>query len=93
MTVEVSTREHEIVVGTILGDGHLVRLKQDARLEINHSDKQKDYVFWKHRELSRWTSARPHRITISDKRWSATYGQWRFKTKTDPVFTGLHSLF
>lgn len=44
MTVEVSSREKEIIIGTILGDAHVAMLKTAARLEITHSEKQKEYV-------------------------------------------------
>ena len=37
-TKQVSKREREIVLGTILGDGHLAMLKHDARLEIVHCE-------------------------------------------------------
>lgn len=56
----VSSRVEEIVIGMVLGDSHLAMLKQDARLEIGHSEKQKDYVFWKHKELSQYVSSNPH---------------------------------
>ena len=40
------TEEQEsILIGTLLGDGAL-RKKASTLLEINHSSKQKDYVFW-----------------------------------------------
>lgn len=87
------SREQQIVVGTLLGDGHLAMLKQDARLEINHSDKQKDFVLWKHKELSAWVTAQPHRVVINDSRWKVQYIQWRFKTRTNPFFTSLYSQF
>lgn len=93
MITQSFSREQEIVIGTLLGDGHLAMLKHDARLEVNHSDKQKDFVLWKHKELSRWVTARPHRIVINDRRWASTYIQWRFKTRTNPFFTDLHTQF
>lgn len=35
------------VVGTLLGDGSLIRLVSSARLSITHSHKQADYLRWK----------------------------------------------
>jgi hypothetical protein len=89
----VSSRVEEIVIGMILGDSHLAMLKHDARLEVGHSEKQKDYVFWKHKELSQYVSSDPHYLEISDRRYNATYGQWRFRTRSNPFFTELHKLF
>jgi hypothetical protein len=89
----VSSRVEEIVVGMVLGDSHLAMLKQGARLEIGHSEKQKDYVFWKHKELSQYVSSNPHYLEVPDPRYNATYGQWRFRTKSDPFFTELYKFF
>lgn len=68
MITRVSTRERDIILGTLLGDGHLAMLKSGARLEINHSEKQKAHVFWKYKELSRMVLASPHHIEIKDAR-------------------------
>lgn len=93
MTTNISSREKEIVLGTLLGDGHLAMLKTGARLEVGHSAKQKEYVFWKQKELSRWIRTQPHCLRITDKRWNAIYTQWRFRTQINEFFTELHSLF
>lgn len=93
MTLDISSREKEIIVGTLLGDGHLAMLKTGARLEVAHSAKQKEYLFWKYQTLSRWVKTKPHCIRIADKRWKATYIQWRFRTQISEIFTELHSLF
>lgn len=89
----VSNREKAIIIGTILGDAHLGRLKTDTRLEIGHSEKEKAYVFWKYKELQRFVGSKPHRIEIFDSRFQKTYIQWRFKTKINKFFTVLHYLF
>jgi hypothetical protein len=93
MTTLVSPREQEIILGTILGDGHLAMLKSGARLEINHSEKQKAYVFWKHKELSKMIMAQPHQIKINDPRSNRSYLQWRFRSQINPIFTKFHGLF
>jgi hypothetical protein len=43
--------QHEIVIGTLLGDGSM-RCKTNALLEINHSADQSGYVEWKYRQLA-----------------------------------------
>jgi hypothetical protein len=89
----ISSREKAIIIGTILGDAHLSMLKRDARLEIGHSEKQKLYLFWKHKELKKFTSAKPHCSKIFDSRYNKTYIQWSFKTRTNIFFTQLHQFF
>ncbi len=47
----ISDRQSDIIVGSILGDGHLEFTGSCCRLKIEHSYKQKDYVDWKYQEL------------------------------------------
>ena len=89
----ISLREKEIILGTILGDAYIGMLKTNARLEIGHSEKQKDYVFWKHKELSRFVSAKPHRVEIFDPRYKKTYTRWSFNTRVNNIFTQFHNFF
>ena len=51
--MKISNRCREIVLGSLLGDGSLRMRKKynNARLEIRHSVIQKDYFFWKAKEL------------------------------------------
>lgn len=90
---EVLDREKEVILGTILGDGHLRKLKTGARLEIGHSVKQKDFVFWKYQELKRFVSKEPHCVKIFDARFGKTYEQWRFSTRLHDFFTELRTAF
>jgi len=89
----ISSREKEIIIGTIVGDAHIRMLKTDARLEIGHSEKQKPYLFWKYKELQKFTSSKPHRIEVFDPRHNQIYIQWRFRTRINEFFTRLHHLF
>ena len=47
-----------IITGTILGDGSL-RRKLNTLLEINHSYKQQDYVFWLYSKLQNISTTGP----------------------------------
>ncbi|TSC55983.1 MAG: homing endonuclease [Parcubacteria group bacterium Greene0714_21] len=89
----ISSREKEIILGTILGDAHLSMLKFNARLELGHSETQKAYVFWKYQELKKFTGTKPVQFENFDQRAQKTYVQWRFKTKTHTYFTELWKLF
>lgn len=59
MTGDISSREKEIILGSVLGDMHIAMLKTNARLEIAHSEKQKEYVLWKYNELKNWVATKP----------------------------------
>lgn len=93
MTKMILSREKKIILGTILGDGHIAMLKTDARPEVAHSQAQKEYVLWKYEELRRRVLAKPYYCKISDERYGKTYFQWRFRTKIDPLFTDFRAMF
>lgn len=49
----LSSRQDAILIGNILGDGHL-QLSENGkktRLRFNHSIKQSEYVEWQYKEL------------------------------------------
>ena len=49
----ISKRQREIIIGTLLGDGHLETQNHGRtyRLKVEHSVKQKDYIEWLFSEL------------------------------------------
>lgn len=58
----LTKRQHEIIAGTLLGDGHLET--QDGgktfRLKIEHCDAQKDYLNWLYQEFKSWIPSQPY---------------------------------
>jgi len=89
----LSSREKDILLGMILGDAHIRHLKKEARIEVGHSTDQKDYLFWKYKNLKRWVISKPHLVKTHDTRFNKTYAQWRFRTKSDEAFSSLRALF
>ena len=58
-TVGSLTKEQRsTLIGTLLGDGTL-RRKTNTLLEINHSVKQRDYVFWLYLKFSEYVNTPP----------------------------------
>ena len=43
-----------ILMGCIVGDGHLHKNKKNARFEVKHTIRQEDYIDWKIDKLCRW---------------------------------------
>lgn len=64
-SLKLTKRQREIIVGTLLGDGHLEALpnKRVYRLKIEHSIKQKEYVDWLWSEFKEWVSSPPRERT------------------------------
>ena len=59
--LSLSDRQKEILIGAILGDGHLEKLytTELSRLKIEHSYKQKEYVNWFYEEFRNWVRTKP----------------------------------
>lgn len=87
------SRAEEVMVGTILGDAHIAMLKTAARLEIAHTERQKEYVFWKHQELKSLDPSEPYCCKLYDPRVKKIFPQWRFRTKASPAMTEWRALF
>src|SRR5437773_1403282 len=49
MFLSLSDRQKEILVGCILGDAHIA---PRGKIQIEQSEKQRDYVEWKYTELA-----------------------------------------
>lgn len=60
-TLRLSKRQRAILVGLLLGDGHLETQTRGNtfRLKVEHSIKQKQYVDWLYREFSAWIRGMP----------------------------------
>jgi hypothetical protein len=83
----LSEVQHEIIVGTLLGDGSM-RCKTNALLEINHSSRQLGYVLWKYKHLADLVST-PPRV----RRGNGGRVACRFVTRSDPALTPYYRLF
>ena len=59
--LKLNTSQKEIVIGTMLGDGHLETQNSGRtyRLKIEHSLKQKEYVDWLHKHFADFVETPP----------------------------------
>lgn len=44
----------QILLGTVMGDGHLYKPHTNVRLELKHGVQQREYLEWKTRQLAPW---------------------------------------
>ncbi len=86
-SVILTDRQRSIVFGTLLGDGSLTETgsKKNLRLQLDHSDAQKQYVLWKYEELKTFVLSPP-----SYQKWTRS---WRFRTISHPELTEIGKLF
>ena len=86
--------QKDVLIGSILGDGNLRILKQNAFLTVSHSEKQKDYVLWKYNLFKKWVLTYPRqekREYYKDNRRQLI--SWRWSTVSHPTFTYYYHLF
>ena len=59
--LKLTQRQREIIVGKLLGDGHLESMNNGRtyRLKVEHSLKQKEYVDWFYQEFKEWILSKP----------------------------------
>lgn len=90
--LSLTKKQKEIIIGTLLGDGHLETLNngETYRLRIEHSIKQKEYVDWMYNQFKEWTNKAPEirkqylrfpngSIVLSQKYCFSTYSHGAFR--------------
>ena len=86
--------ERSIVVGLLLGDGHLERSKRGlARLHVRQHPTRREYVDWLYRQLQRFVRTPPKIVMSRDRRTNVVTPRYGFKTLTFPVFGAWHCRF
>lgn len=95
----LTSDQHELLIGGILGDCHVEKSNVNSRVIFEHSISQLKYVEWKHSVLQPFTqlrcvySGKIVKYSVVDKRTHKTYYKVRFKTLTNKVFNSYHQLF
>lgn len=78
----------------ILGDAYLQKTgKRNARLRVEHSLKQQDYIIWKYQELKNFAQDKPKKIIRFNPVWGKTYSYLRFQSHSSPLFGKLCEIF
>ena len=74
----VSARQEEILKGSILGDAYITSRGQ---IQFEQSSIQKEYLFWKHKQLESISYRNINVVYRYDKRFDKTYSSFRFWTR------------
>jgi hypothetical protein len=88
----VGSRQVEIIIGTLLGDGFLERNGNYFRLVLDHSVKQLPYLQYKYGHLKSFGG----RIVVKkrfDSRTGKFYDHCMYRTRTSPKFAEYQNLF
>lgn len=82
--LKMSSRQREILIGLLLGDGHLETQNNGRtyRLKIEHSVKQREYVDWLYQEFRDWVLT-PPQVKVG-LRYETAYQKYAFQTLSVP---------
>ncbi len=89
----LSERQQEILIGTLLGDGHLEQNGKNVRLRVGHGLPQREYVAWKHQELKDLVRGNIRTARIFNSKRNKYYEHLQFSTLTCSDFTEWRDVF
>lgn len=90
----MTTKQKAIVIGMILGDAYLQKTgKQNARLRLEHSFSQKEYLEWKINHLQNYFQSKIQILDRYNVHWKKTYRYVRIQSTASPIFGELQRLF
>jgi hypothetical protein len=92
--MNLTKKQIDVLMGTILGDGFLQKTgKQNARLRLEHSLKQKDYLIWKGKIFNRLFQGTPSYLERIHPNTKEVYKYVRWQSSSSPSFGKWHKYF
>lgn len=92
--MKFTARQSAILAGTILGDGFVQQTgSKNARLRIEHGEKQRDYVSWKGQQFPKLFNGAPNRMTRIHPETKKVYTYWRWQSNATPELGAWRTAF
>jgi len=91
--MKLSYRQKEILIGFLLGDGHLEKNGDNVRLRIEHKENQENYLKWKQLEFKNLSCGKSRLVCKIDKRNNKMYKSWHFSTYSLEIFNSYQQKF
>ncbi len=89
-----TARQRAILAGTILGDAFVQQTgSKNARLRLEHGEKQKDYLFWKGQQFPGLFNGTPTRMERVHPQTKKTYIYWRWQSNATPELGSWRATF
>lgn len=76
----MTNRQKSIIIGVLLGDGHLEKNGRFVRLKVDQALNHSDYINWLYNELKDLVPSQPVIIEENDKRTNKIYKRLHFST-------------
>lgn len=85
--ISLSEVQKSVLMGALMGDGCIIPTAsgKNYRLQVEQSNKQKEYLFWKYEVFKEFVITSPKYIAPSDS--------WRFRTISHKEFIWLRNVF
>jgi len=92
--ISLSLAQKQILYGILLGDGYLQPAsKENARLRLEHSIKQKNYLLWKAKIFSPLFQGRPKYLERIHPKTKRKYKYWRYQSYSNPLLGKFRKVF
>src|SRR3989344_1481374 len=94
-TLKLTARQQDILVGLMLGDGHLEQpyITPRARLKVEQRESVKEYVEWLYDNFQEWVRQSIRTRVKSLKSTGKSYRYYEFTTYAHPEFLPYRQLF
>ena len=83
--------QHQVLVGTLLGDAHLSLEGKYPRMKIDRQRRDKPYLEWQYNIFKDLCKSGIKEITRYDKRYDTFNEQVYFRTRAIPAFLDYHN--
>lgn len=95
LSEKLTNEQKQLLIGTLLGDDslYLGRRNTNARLKVQHGEKDKDYLKFKYSILENFVTGRIIKERRVNKKIGKYYSSLVFITTTHPEFTRFYKLF
>src|SRR3989338_3202762 len=90
----MTRRQKNALIGMILGDAYLQKTgKRNARLRLEHSIRQKDYLLWKMSLFPNYFQSKVEILERFNHTWGKKYSYVRAQSASGPEFGKVQRLF
>ena len=85
--MKLTKQQTDVLIGTVLGDGFLQKTgEKNARLRLEHSQKQKDFLQWKGNIFGRLFQGKPKCLERTHPKSKKAYKYCRWQSSASPAF-------
>jgi hypothetical protein len=90
---KLTSKQEKVLIGTLLGDGTMELNGKHPRLRIQHSQRQNEYLKWKHKVFSEISTKEKNFYRKKDYRTKKRYAYCSFDTYSIPSLHKFYKIF